>query len=505
MSFRDASHFSLRVNLHCLTKCDDVTDNLTPSDLQVQRCNSYSEYYDVITVGHVKRAIKRNYKIPEVCQTQVLYVEGPVSDETLPLSHLHFKPTDNLDIFYYAAAKIDIIDEILADIDSLTGTCQRFSQCDDREVRRDLLQIISDKESFLRSLTFIVFLPWNSSETEAGKLYFVSEGGLDKLMGLLKWTVDMGPLGRDLAVIVEFEKDLFLSLWGFADTLQEKLLLLNHDCMQLALQVLTDNIEYNVLVHHALGLTQMLVEIPEARKIMIEKPKSILKIAECLKERVYTNVTTNDRFPEATILCRLSHSCEAHKVLTDHSIINILLRVLTESTHRNGHFFLKYLLLQFFMNVMINPDVSEFPRDHTICLETMMQSFLREHKWTELYQYETKNGYNCSTIVPFIHALFVPKSSQVYGSKLMGPYYPVTLMSLRNVLNQPNKQELFTQQGLQDFLTIACWYLPKKFSREVTEIMKFFKPDVPSLQNIAITRLGIEGHGFHKVFSDIRS
>ncbi|KAI6649070.1 hypothetical protein LOD99_6791 [Oopsacas minuta] len=505
MTYHD-THFSLGVNLHCLTKCEDTTDNLTQTDLQIPRLNTYQEYYETVTIGHVRKAIKRNYKIPEVCQIQVLYSEGPIVDDTLPLSHLHFKQGDNLDIFYYATAKVDIIDEILADIDSLTGTCQRFSNCYDKDVRTDLLQIISDKESFLRSLTFIVFLPWNTPETEAGKLYFVSQGGLDKLMGLLKWTVDMGPLGRNLSVIVEFEKDLFLSLWGFADTLQEKLLLLNMECLQLALRVLTDNIEHNILVHHALGLTQMLVEIPGARQIMIDNPKSILKIAECLEDRIETNLNSNDRFPEATIICRLSHSCESHKILTQKGIFQILLEVLRESTQRNGHFFLKYLLLQFFMNVLINPRIPNFSKQDLSCIEHMMTSFLALHKWNQLYQYETKNGYNCSTIVPFIHALFVPKHCQIYTDpKLMSTYLLVTIMSLKNVLNQPNKQELFIQQELQDFLTIACWYLPQELTPQISDIMSFYKPDVPSLQNITITKLGIEKDGFHSVFNDFRS
>ena len=504
--YNDPSRFTLRVNLHCLTKCDDATDDLTPSDLMVPTLDSYKDYYDKITVAHVRRAVKRNHKIPEICQTQVLYIDGPILDDSLPLSAWHFKPSDALEVLYYATAKVDIIDEILSDIDSLAGTCQRFSHCEDRDIRQDLLQIISDKESFLRSLTFIVFLPWNSPETEAGKLYFVSQGGLDKLMGLLNWTIGMGQLERTLDVIVEFEKDLFLALWGFADTLQEKLLLLQTDCLQAAMRVLTDNIGHKVLVHHALGLTQMLMEIPEARRIMIDNPKSILNIAECLKTRIESSLTSNDRFPEATIICRLSHSTDSHKILTEDTIFNILLHVLKETTAKNGHFFLKYLLLQFFMNILINPSMPLLSCHTISALKHLMRSFLKEHKWNQLFQYETKNGYNCSTIVPFIHALFVPKRSQVYHDpKLMELYLLVTIMSLRNVLHQANKQQLFIQQHLQDFLTISRWYLPGKFAQELCEVMNFFKPGVPSLQNIAMTKLGIEENGFHAIFTDFRS
>ena len=481
-------------------------DDLTPSDLMIPPLDSYAEFYDHITVAHIRRAVKRNHKIPEICQTQVLYVDGPLLDDSLPLSACHFKPSDSLDVMYYATAKVDIIDEILSDIDSLAGTCQRFSQCEDRDIRQDLLQIISDKESFLRSLTFIVFLPWNSPETEAGKLYFVSQGGLEKLIGLLRWTIEMGQLERSLDVIVEFEKDLFLALWGFADTLQEKLLLLQTDCLQAAMRVLTDNIGHKVLVHHALGLTQMLMEIPEARGIMIDNPKSILNIAECLKTRIESSLTSNDRFPEATIICRLSHSTDSHKILTEDRIFSLLLDVLKETTAKNGHFFLKYLLLQFFMNILINPSVPPLPCQTLSTLRQQMALFLKDHKWNQLFQYETKNGYNCSTIVPFIHALFVPKCSQVYrDSKLMEVYLLVSMMSLRNVLHQVNKQQLFLQQHLQDFLTIARWYLPPRFSKELSKIMSFFKPTVPSLQNIAITTLGIEENGFHSIFTDFRS
>ena len=502
----DFSHFSVKVNLHCLTKCEDTTDNFTPSDLMVPLLDTYADYYDHITVAHIRSAVKRNHKIPEICQTEILYIDGPILDYTLPLSACHFKPSDSLEVLYYATAKVDIIDEILSDIDSLVGTCQRFSHCEDKDIRQDLLQIISDKESFLRSLTFIVFLPWNCPETEAGKLYFVSQGGLDKLIGLLRWTIEMGRLEPSLDVIVEFEKDLFLALWGFADTLQEKLLLLQTDCLQAAMRVLTDNIGHKVLVHHALGLTQMLMEIPEARGIMIDNPKSILNIAECLKARIESALTSNDRFPEATIICRLSHSTNSHKILTEETIFNILLHVLRETTTKNGHFFLKYLLLQFFMNILINPSLPALPCQTLSSLRQLMTSFLKDHKWSQLFQYETKNGYNCSTIVPFIHALFVPKRSQVYrDAKLMELYLLVTIMSLRNVLHQANKQQLFIQQHLQDFLTIARWYLPSRFAKELGEMMNFYKPGVPSLQNIAITKLGIEENGFHAIFTDFRS
>ena len=499
-------NFSINVTLHCLTKCEDICDEFTPQDLHIPNdLKSHQEYYDVITLTHIRSAVKRNHRIPEVCQTQILLNEGYILDDTAPLSTFHFKPSDRLEVLYYAAAKVDIIDEILGDIESLLGTCQRFSSCDDRDVRQDLLHVISDKESFLRSLTFIVFLPWNSPETEAGKLYFVSKGGMEKLMKLLEWTIEMGHLDPTLETIVEFEKDLFLALWGFADTLQEKLLLLESDCLQLAMRVLTDNMGHKILVHHALGLTQMLMEIPDAQKIMVNNPKSIFNIAECLKSRVEASQTANDRFPEATILCRLSHSVESHKILTDEKIFDILFSVLRDMTER-GHFFLKYLLLQFFMNIMVNPRIPAFQPNQLETMKHLMTSFLTKHSWEQLYQYETKNGYNCSTIVPFIHALFLPKQCQVYNAEeLMQAYLQVTMMSLKNVLYQPNKQQLFVQQHLEDFLLIASWQLPQACKNQLIEIMKFFKPKVPSLQNIAISRLGIEQDGFSPIFATFKT
>ena len=498
----DLSHFSVKVNLHCITKCEDTTDNFTPSDLMVPLLDTYADYYDHITVAHLRRAVKCKHKIPEICQKEILYIDGPILDYTLPLSAFHFKPSDCLEVLYYATVKVDIIDEILFDIDSLAGTCQRFSHRDDEDIRQILLRMIRHQESFLQNLTFIVFLPWNCPETEAGKLYFVSRGGLDKLIGMLRWTIEMGQLGPSLDVIVEFEKNLFLALWGFADTFQEKLLLLQSDCLQAVMRVLTDNMGHKDLVHHALGLTQKLMEIPEARGIMIDNPKYILNIAECLKTGIESVLISNARFPAATIICRLSHSTNSHKILTEDTIFNILLHVLRETTTKNGHifFFLKYLLLQVFMNILINPSLPSLPCQTIPSLRHLMTSFLKDHNWSQLFQYETKNEYNCSTIVPFIHALFIPKRSQVYrDAKLMELYLLVTMMSLRNVLHQANKQQLLIQEHLQDFLTIARWYLPPRFAKELGEMMDFFDPGVPSLQNIAITKLGIEENGFQLI------
>lgn len=180
-----------------------------------------------------------------------------------------------------------------------------------------------------------------------------------------------------------------------------------------------------------------------------------------------------------------------------------------------SHFSPSRYFIQLYFALVILPSFQWIPASLYEDISGHMTEFLRGWPTEEVQKWELKNGYDWSTLVPFLYALYLPTSKLSTGNnslldKLQLLSIKTILFALQAILSREVHREVLIREGLFDYVRCLPAHVPKSLRPQANEIVRLVSTSCdnshllhcpPSLMVIAKAYLAKMHFGLEKILT----